>query len=164
MAAKKTERPGLIIKDRHISKIRKLPDSERLVLFDALLAYWADDVTPDELPLGADIIFEYMREGLDYDKEQWAETCRKNAENARKRWGTDTGAEASGTLNDECDGMPDDATASSGIHAECDGMPDDANKNKNMNMNKELDSTPLTPHGGNSADAAGDEPRMQDTP
>lgn len=109
----------------YLEAMEQLNDAERGRLFTACLTYSKTGEAP-ELRGNERFVFPAFRSQIDRDNANYEEKCRKQSENARKRW---------------------DAAAS-------DGMPSDANdantktKEKAKTKKKENTSPPLPPAGG----------------
>lgn len=125
---------------------RTLPDEYKARLWDAVFQFnMGEDVHFDDPLLEA--LFAFFRQQFQRNDDAYAETCKKNSENARKRW-----------QRDECDAMPTDATACDRMPADakpCDAMPTDAKnadndndndvfKNKNTVSNETVADKPLS--------------------
>lgn len=65
-----------------IGRLIKLAGAEEAVnLLEALEKYSMDGTEPENLSLGAEIIFEGMRKELDIDREKYEKTCDRNKKN-----------------------------------------------------------------------------------
>lgn len=84
----------------YLDSIELLNDEERGRLFTALLEYSANRVLI-QLDGNERFAFSSMRSQIDRDIKRYEEKCRKQSENARKRWQTQE--------SDLCHGIPDDA-------------------------------------------------------
>ena len=99
-----------------------LSDAEvgRLIL--CAIRYARDGAIP-ELRGNERFIWPMMREQIERDKERYAERCKRQSENALKRWASE---------NEESNGMPSDTTA-------CQTMPNDAKHAKDKDKDKDKD-------------------------
>lgn len=65
-----------------IGRLIKLAGADEAVnLLEALEKYSLDGTEPENLSLGAEIIFEGMRKELDIDREKYEKTCDRNKKN-----------------------------------------------------------------------------------
>ncbi len=69
----------------YLESIELLTDAERGRLFTALLEYSSTGVTP-EFKGNERFVFSGMKAQIDRDKKNYEDKCRKQSENARKRW------------------------------------------------------------------------------
>lgn len=96
----------------YLDAMEMLNDAERGRLFTALLIYSSTGADPD-LRGNERFIFPTMKEQIDRDAKRYTEKCRKQSDNAKKRW---------------------DATA-------CQRMPNDADDAKEKEKEKEKAKT-----------------------
>ena len=71
---------GFVILPTYYEAIRQLPDGERLMIYDALMAYGLDGVLPDGLPPMLNIIFTLIKPNIDSSIRRY----RASVENGRK--------------------------------------------------------------------------------
>ena len=69
----------------YLQSMELLTDAERGRLFTALLEYSATGITP-EFRGNERFVFSGMRAQIDRDAKNYEEKCRKQSENAKKRW------------------------------------------------------------------------------
>lgn len=69
----------------YLQSMELLTDAERGRLFTALLEYSSTGITP-EFKGNERFVFSGMRSQIDRDAKNYEEKCRKQSENARKRW------------------------------------------------------------------------------
>lgn len=74
---------GFVILPTYYEAIRQLPDGERLMMYDALMAYGLDGVLPEGLPPMLNIIFTLIRPNIDSSIRRY----RASVENGRKGGG-----------------------------------------------------------------------------
>lgn len=69
----------------YLQSMELLNDAERGRLFTGLLEYSATGITP-EFKGNERFVFSGMRSQIDRDAKNYEEKCRKQSENAKKRW------------------------------------------------------------------------------
>ena len=65
--------------------IQKLSDEDAGKLFKAIFKYQEGEI-PTDLPPAVDMAFLFVKQQLDRSTEKYTATCKKNSENAKKRW------------------------------------------------------------------------------
>ena len=93
--------------------VKSLSDEEAGKLFKAIFEYQNSGVK-QELSASAEMAFIFVKQQLDRSQKKYEETCKKNSENAHKRWDKNKANNAVG-----CGRMPTDAK-----HADSDPDPD----------------------------------------
>ena len=78
---------GVIIYDDYVHFFKELPPEQSQSLIVAVLEYHKSGAEP-ELDLATKLAFNQIRLSIDRDALSYQETCKRNAENVRKRWNT----------------------------------------------------------------------------
>lgn len=63
----------------------KMPDDERLSVYDGIFRYVRDGVEPTLVSPSAAVCFAFIRQDIDATQAHYNEVCAKNTENARQR-------------------------------------------------------------------------------
>lgn len=79
-------RQGVVIYNDWAPLLRRLPDALRGKVFTAILDYSETGVRSETGDPAADMLLAVMYQKIDADGQKYEETCRKNAENVRKRY------------------------------------------------------------------------------
>jgi hypothetical protein len=118
------------VKDRFLlraaykEQLDMLTMEQRGTLFTAIICYASDEEIPEMDGL-VKMCFSFIRQQLDRDNEAYDAKCRKNAENAKKRWDNNDAI--------ACERMQDDANA-------CEPMRTDAKQHARINSHSDSDS------------------------
>ena len=105
---------SFVLYQRYQTQFELLTMEQRGELITAIFEYANGQEVSEMTDVAVKMAFSFIAEQLDYDKGEYIKKCKKNAENATKRWDKKTDATA-------CDRIFNDATA-------CDSMPKDANR------------------------------------
>lgn len=81
--------PALNLYSEACDVLAELEPDEAGRVIQAGIAYYRDGVFPDDLSKIEHLAFALVRNGIDYAQSTYEERCRKNAENARKRYETE---------------------------------------------------------------------------
>lgn len=79
-------RQGVVIYNDWAPLLKRLPDALRGKVFTAVLDYSETGVRTETGDPAADMLLAVMFQKIDADGRKYEETCRKNAENVRKRY------------------------------------------------------------------------------
>lgn len=79
------KKDSFILYEEYYEPIKMLSTADKGMLLAALYEYHMNGVVI-ELPQMAKVIFQFIRQRMDYNQKKYGETCEKNRENVRKRW------------------------------------------------------------------------------
>lgn len=120
-----------IVYDVDLQSIRFITEEQAGKLFKALAAYRLNSEAPD---FGDDtalkILFHQFSEHIAINEEKYKETCRKNAESAKKRW-ENKNITSVPTLTQACEGM---RTHTNGCLYDTDTETDNGNGNDTVTV------------------------------
>ncbi len=99
-----------ILYDVDLQAVRFLSDEQAGKLFKALAKYRLKGEYPDFAGDSAlNILFHQISEHIAINEEKYRETCRKNAESAKKRWNNQNSADTMPTHAQACERIKSDA-------------------------------------------------------
>ncbi len=111
---RKFMKESFILYQRYKSQFELLTMEQRGILITAIFNHASGEAVPEITDVPVKMAFSFISEQLDYDRGEYEKKCKKNAENATKRWDKKSDANV-------CDRISDDANV-------CDSMPKDANR------------------------------------
>ena len=79
------KKDSFILYEEYYEPIKMLSTTDKGLLLTALYEYHMTG-NVIELPQMAKVIFQFIKQRIDFNKEKYAERCQQNSENIRKRW------------------------------------------------------------------------------
>lgn len=79
------KKDSFILYEEYYEPIKMLSTTDKGLLLTALYEYHMTG-NVIELPQMAKVIFQFIKQRMDFNKEKYAERCQQNSENIRKRW------------------------------------------------------------------------------
>lgn len=78
------EKDSFVLHQEDFAQIDKLSNADAGKLLKAILLYVSTGALPDKLCVRAEIMFDYIRRHLDWDRKKYLEKCKKNSEAGKK--------------------------------------------------------------------------------
>lgn len=79
------KKDSFLLYEEYYEPIKMLSTQDKGLLLTALYEYHMTG-NVIELPQMAKVIFQFIKQRMDFNKEKYAERCQQNSENIRKRW------------------------------------------------------------------------------
>lgn len=118
-----TEKKSFLMYTSYLDNVEILSDEEAGQLLKAIYAFVNGDELP-KLDRVVQLTFNPIKSHLERDGEKYNEICRKNSENAKKRWNKKSDASVCGRMQRNA------------INADNDNENENENVNENVNDNK----------------------------
>ena len=118
-----TEKKSFLMYTSYLDNVEILSDEEAGQLLKAIYAFVNGDELP-KLDRVVQLTFNPIKSHLERDMEKYNEICRKNSENAKKRWNKKSDASVCGRMQRNA------------INADNDNENENENVNENVNDNK----------------------------